>query len=98
MIRVGDMRLRRAPLVNCEVKLLLISDHITQEGEKIPFYTQRLEVDMVSQANKQTNECKEVVCVCVCACVFCFVFLRGKGEAEEKRSGEKKNNETQKMC
>ena len=74
MIRVGDMRLRRAPLVNCEVKLLLISDHITQEGEKIPFYTQRLEVDMVSQANKQTNECKEVVCVCVCVRV-CFVLF-----------------------
>ncbi|EGD80754.1 G-protein-coupled inward rectifier potassium channel [Salpingoeca rosetta] len=51
MIRIGDMRQRRAPLVNCEVKLLLVMDHITEEGEHIPFYTQRLVVDSGSNSN-----------------------------------------------
>eukprot|EP00049_Salpingoeca_infusionum_P022972 m.9745 g.9745 ORF g.9745 m.9745 type:complete len:740 (+) comp5488_c0_seq1:398-2617(+) len=44
MVRVGDMRQQRSTIVNCSARLLLLSSHVTQEGEVIPFYQQELDL------------------------------------------------------
>eukprot|EP00055_Hartaetosiga_balthica_P013956 m.74123 g.74123 ORF g.74123 m.74123 type:complete len:481 (-) comp8440_c0_seq1:2711-4153(-) len=51
LIRIGDMRQRDAPLVQCETKLLLITSKTTAEGERLPYSIQKLEVDSVSNSD-----------------------------------------------
>eukprot|EP00911_Craspedida_sp_UC1_P002244 UC1_evm2s1708 len=49
-IRVGDMR-RRGGLTKVETRLIMVSRHMTEEGEYIPYYPQKLELEEEAMAH-----------------------------------------------